>query len=287
METPEEAMVSNNSANNNNTECTHAAVKGKRTKRQRLHLPPAPAVAAAAAVPTSSASSAEISGTTTEEEEDMANCLILLAQGRSLDSGPRPESPREEGVGPANANGRTEKLTSRRFAEATTTTNGKAGFYVYECKTCNKCFPSFQALGGHRASHKKPKLAIPMTGTEEKKAVIDEDSLQISMNTFSKSITAATNTNKPRVHECSICGSEFSSGQALGGHMRRHRPVSIPETSETSKKERNVLSLDLNLPAPSDDDREELPKSPSAIAFPFESKQPLLFSASALVDCHY
>ncbi|XP_010935821.1 zinc finger protein ZAT5 [Elaeis guineensis] len=283
MEIPEEAIISNN-----NTECTHAVVKGKRTKRQKLHLPPVPAAAAAA--PTSSNSSDEFSGTTTEEEEDMANCLILLAQGRALDTTPKPGSPTEEGTaGPANSNGATEKFTSRRFAEATTTTNGKAGFYVYECKTCSKCFPSFQALGGHRASHKKPKLGIPMTGTEEKKAVIDEDSIQISMNSISKSIMAASNTNsnsKPKVHECSICGSEFSSGQALGGHMRRHRPLSIPENSE-AKKERSVLCLDLNLPAPSDDDRGEFPKSPSAVAFPFESKQPLVFSASALVDCHY
>ncbi|XP_010940535.1 zinc finger protein ZAT5 [Elaeis guineensis] len=291
MVTPEEAMVSDNSTNSN-SDCTHAVVKGKRTKRQRLHLAPAPAVATA---PTSSTSSAEISGTTTEEEEDMANCLILLAQGRSLDTVPKPESPREEGAGPASTNGVADKFTSRsRLAEATTTTDGKAGFYVYECKTCNKCFPSFQALGGHRASHKKPKLAIPMTGNEAKKAVIDEDSLQVSMNSLiSKSIMATTNTNsssisnnKPRIHECSICGSEFSSGQALGGHMRRHRQVSIQEPSE-AKKQRNVLSLDLNLPAPSDDDREEVPKSPSAMALAFESKQPLVISASALVDCHY
>eukprot|EP01018_Ginkgo_biloba_P035813 Gb_01024 [translate_table: standard] len=27
----------------------------------------------------------------------------------------------------------------------------------YECKTCNKVFHSFQALGGHRASHNKIK----------------------------------------------------------------------------------------------------------------------------------
>ncbi|KAF3795048.1 Zinc finger protein [Nymphaea thermarum] len=27
----------------------------------------------------------------------------------------------------------------------------------YECKTCGRCFRSFQALGGHRRSHKKAK----------------------------------------------------------------------------------------------------------------------------------
>jgi hypothetical protein len=28
-------------------------------------------------------------------------------------------------------------------------------FNVYECKTCNKVFSKFQALGGHTTSHKK------------------------------------------------------------------------------------------------------------------------------------
>lgn len=274
MEAPEEAMGSNSTTSNGiGGECTHATtaaaaaaatvVKGKRTKRQRIH-PPALAVT----TDSSSASSADASGSITEEEEDMANCLILLAQGRAFDAGPKPETPAED------------KLTSRRFTEAATTTSGKAGFYVYECKTCNKCFPSFQALGGHRASHKKPKLA------EEKKAtVVEEDMLQISMNSFPKAIVCGS--IKPRVHECSICGTEFNSGQALGGHMRRHRPLVIPEAPE-AKKERTILSLDLNLPAPSDDDRADLPR-PSSPAFSFASKRPLIFSASAsaLVDCHY
>ncbi|KAG5072544.1 hypothetical protein JHK86_007755 [Glycine max] len=62
---------------------------------------------------------------------------------------------------------------------------------AFECKTCNRKFSSFQALGGHRASHKRPKL---------------EDS----------------SVGKPKIHECSICGLGFSLGQALGGHMRKH-----------------------------------------------------------------
>uniref|UniRef100_A0ACD5XNS3 Uncharacterized protein n=1 Tax=Avena sativa TaxID=4498 RepID=A0ACD5XNS3_AVESA len=68
---------------------------------------------------------------------------------------------------------------------------------VFECKTCNRQFPSFQALGGHRASHKKPRLA---DGAEPP---------------------------KPKVHGCSICGLQFAVGQALGGHMRRHRAVAV------------------------------------------------------------
>ncbi|KAJ0966651.1 hypothetical protein J5N97_023568 [Dioscorea zingiberensis] len=258
METMEEARGSSMSSNSNNNEALLPIVKGKRTKRHR-GTPPATAA--------SSTSSSGLSGATTEEEEDMANCLILLARG-----GITPKAPEDSGVV------KQEKFTSRKLAEtATTTTDGKAGFYVYECKTCNKCFPSFQALGGHRASHKKPKLAAPaITADEKKPPANDEDNsnnnLQISMNSFYKPVVA---TSRPRVHECSICGSEFSSGQALGGHMRRHRPLDVPEQPEIKRERTGLLSLDLNLPAPSED-------SPSSIN-PF----PLAFSVSALVDCHY
>ncbi|KAF0906826.1 hypothetical protein E2562_013224 [Oryza meyeriana var. granulata] len=70
---------------------------------------------------------------------------------------------------------------------------------MFECKTCNRQFPSFQALNGHRASHKKPRL-------------VDGDA-------------AIELAPKPKVHGCSICGLELAVGQALGGHMRRHRAV--------------------------------------------------------------
>ncbi|XP_022730187.1 zinc finger protein ZAT12-like [Durio zibethinus] len=70
---------------------------------------------------------------------------------------------------------------------------------VFACKTCNKRFSSFQALGGHRASHKKPRL----TGGDLPEI--------------------PDSPKKPKTHECSICGQEFAIGQALGGHMRRHR----------------------------------------------------------------
>ncbi|KAF8666844.1 hypothetical protein HU200_053363 [Digitaria exilis] len=68
---------------------------------------------------------------------------------------------------------------------------------MFVCKTCNRAFPSFQALGGHRASHKKPRL--------------DGD--------------GDPSLAKPKLHGCSICGLEFAIGQALGGHMRRHRAM--------------------------------------------------------------
>ncbi|KAG5553064.1 hypothetical protein RHGRI_011054 [Rhododendron griersonianum] len=37
---------------------------------------------------------------------------------------------------------------------------GTAPGCVFACKMCNREFPSFQALGGHQASHKKPRLTV-------------------------------------------------------------------------------------------------------------------------------
>ncbi|KAH7542114.1 zinc finger protein ZAT5 [Ziziphus jujuba] len=340
MELAPEEFVGSNSNNNNDESQSHLIVKGKRTKRRhRSPSSPSPPTLLAA---TSSSSSATAGGDeylslsspttssggggcggggeiyeSTEEEEDMANCLILLAQGD-------------------HAFKQIEKLSPTITTTTTTTAAntsvsgvGKAGFFVYECKTCNRTFPSFQALGGHRASHKKPRAAM----VEDKKAsppistnIMDieyEDVLVFNKVNSTSNITTAPPTshnnsmplqqianvkafiqsNKAaKIHECSVCGSEFTSGQALGGHMRRHRAASSAQsleivtntststsTTRTSNnssmdemKQRNILALDLNLPAPEDDHHRESNK------FQFvPTQQALVFSSPALVDCHY
>ncbi|XP_062220805.1 zinc finger protein ZAT5-like [Phragmites australis] len=305
-----------------------AVVKRKRTKRPR-HQPLA-----------SSASSSE---STTTEEEDMAHCLILLAQGgagaphAAVDSkpspSPAPQLPAQQQAQPLHPAAappvvvKSERYTSRKYTEAATTADGvRAGFYVYECKTCNKCFPTFQALGGHRASHKKPRLAnadeeiantnaIIITTTIKQKPPMATASPpppppppQVEIAVFPDVTTAlclnnvAASSSKLRVHECSICGAEFASGQALGGHMRRHRPLNAPERAVTAittdtKKEGSAsinLELDLNLPAPSDEEAVSLPppSPPPAVVlglgqFSDGKKAGLMLTASALVDCHY
>ncbi|KAE8669873.1 Cupredoxin superfamily protein [Hibiscus syriacus] len=224
-----------------------------------------------------SSSSSEYQDIATEEEEDMANCLILLARGRSRETEKLRVEDRPD-----------DKFTSRKLLETGLNGTGKAEYIVYECKTCNRTFPSFQALGGHRASHTKPKAGVPM---------VDDKKTRLFKSAYEE---LGGPNNKVKVHECSICGAEFTSGQALGGHMRRHRgsigssnvniitpnkPLSLTMESEKPKKPRNVLSLglDLNLPAPEDDDRES--------EFAFGSKQQqqsaLVFSAPTLVDCFY
>ncbi|KAI3450632.1 hypothetical protein Pfo_007297 [Paulownia fortunei] len=230
--------------------------------------------------------------TSTEEDEDMANCLILLARG-----GFSPQT--EEEIKRAE-----NKLSSRKFTEMATATNGKVGIYVYECKTCSRTFPSFQALGGHRASHKKPKPTADVDQKKSQPAAPPPDDQEEEEGKFSKTntITPPPSTqlpnksfhveNKPKIHECSICGSEFASGQALGGHMRRHRPATNSTTTRSTndssshdigEKTRTMLALDLNLPAPPEDDRRDT----KFHQFPSNQQPHLVFSAAPLVDCHY
>ncbi|KAL2323913.1 hypothetical protein Fmac_022971 [Flemingia macrophylla] len=100
---------------------------------------------------------------------------------------------------------------------------------VFECKTCSRKFQSFQALGGHRASHKK--LRLMAEGD-------NQDQVQINGS-----------TPKPKTHECSICGLEFTIGQALGGHMRRHRASNgnMQTALHSISPNKRVLFPDLNL----------------------------------------
>ncbi|CAL4967896.1 unnamed protein product [Urochloa decumbens] len=133
---------------------------------------------------------------------------------------------------------------------------------MFECKACKKVFTSHQALGGHRASHKKvkgcfaaklesnnnnrndpppqPQPAVAASATEN--VIVNAIPAAIDANTVNSAGTAvavvaaaadeapaapsfaaaAPFKKKGKVHECSICHRVFMSGQALGGHKRCH-----------------------------------------------------------------
>lgn len=300
-------------------------MKGKRTKRSRTASPLALTmstsgddsclIATSSSTTTlnfeSNSSPTPTTPTVTEEEEDMANCLILLAQGAS----------------------KIQKLTHPQLQESPaliltaskTPVAAASGAYAYECKTCNRCFPSFQALGGHRASHRKPKLSAAdapapalsladdhrphqdyfpsVVSSKINKAEDLGLSLQIACNS---SNTLSASNNNPhnesnnvklnKVHACAICGSEFSSGQALGGHMRRHRPIATSSGGSPAAKSasppapaRNLLCLDLNLPADEQEDHQQQQQQQPAESakFIFASSEKTLVFANSLVDCRY
>ncbi|KAI3688800.1 hypothetical protein L2E82_46635 [Cichorium intybus] len=142
----------------------------------------------------------------------------------------------------------------------------------FECVTCNKSFHSYQALGGHKASHGKLKgdfdSKIKNENRIESKPMLDYDqtingydpktsndhqelsSFNIGVGCLKKKKVALV------AHECPICLKMFTSGQALGGHKRSHL---VPE-AKVIKEDTNVIKkpdeplcetrgfLDLNMP---------------------------------------
>lgn len=82
----------------------------------------------------------------------------------------------------------------------------------FVCKTCSRAFATFQALGGHRTSHLRGRNGL---------------ALGLAASSPAKPAAATAKVEKtpaaPTSHECHVCGQAFEMGQALGGHMRRHR----------------------------------------------------------------
>ncbi|GJU39487.1 zinc finger protein ZAT1-like protein [Tanacetum coccineum] len=164
---------------------------------------------------------------------------------------------------------------------------------MFECKACKKVFTSHQALGGHRASHKKVKGCFAARNDQFDDNIADDDVIthdeyfpspkQIYSYQYNKGTSSAgpvpaplvgAARRKSKVHKCSICNRIFASGQALGGHKRCHWLTSnMTDTSSLARfnfhehieqLHRRALALpsetlnkskalDLNIPAPQHD----------------------------------
>ncbi|KAG0550657.1 hypothetical protein BDA96_01G357300 [Sorghum bicolor] len=148
----------------------------------------------------------------------------------------------------------------------------------YECPGCGRAFQSYQALGGHRASHKRINSNCSIA-----KAVVDhqpEQSVETNTSSFSTAspdpnyggadiaptavVALKAKPHKPIKFECPICFRVFGSGQALGGHKRSHsiagelyERAHAVEDDGIGDDEQPLVSdgfLDLNLPAPGVED---------------------------------
>eukprot|EP00268_Persea_americana_P013881 TRINITY_DN1614_c0_g1_i1.p1 TRINITY_DN1614_c0_g1~~TRINITY_DN1614_c0_g1_i1.p1 ORF type:complete len:244 (+),score=22.08 TRINITY_DN1614_c0_g1_i1:111-734(+) len=157
------------------------------------------------------------------EEEYLALCLIMLARG-----------------GTSGAASFASPIRHHEAPPPPTTKN------AHRCSVCDKAFPSYQALGGHKASHRK---LLPYA----------EDSAP-------KAPSAAVISG--RSHQCSICLKSFPSGQALGGHKRCHYDGG---SSAGTGSEIRGGGFDLNLPALP----ESWPESGSRLEDEVESPHPL------------
>ncbi|KAJ0232155.1 hypothetical protein HA466_0292530 [Hirschfeldia incana] len=211
-------------------------LKRKRSKRQRSRSR-SPSPSSSSSPPRSLRPKSESHEDLTEEEY-LALCLLKLAKDKHS---PPPPQPQE-----------STKIS-------------------YKCSVCGKAFPSYQALGGHKASHRiKPPANDSTSPSIEKHP--------------------ATVPPSGKIHECSICRKVFPTGQALGGHKRCHYEGTLgggsksisqsgSVSSTVSEERSNRVLIDLNLPAlpelslgrdPVVDDEE--------ILSPLTGKKPLLLT---------
>lgn len=190
-------------------------------------------------IPTKADSSSSISDVTTE---DVAFCLMMLSRDHWRKNEKKVEEPDiDEYVEEDEEDDESDEKKSCK-----TGVRGK-----YKCETCNKVFRSYQALGGHRASHKKIKMS---TLTRELESEREKVEIQTPLK------------QEKKIHKCPYCSRVFSSGQALGGHKRSHLTNGVvitapsqPSTTTTTTSDRSSNKLgerliDLNLPAPMEDD---------------------------------
>ncbi|KAK9095568.1 hypothetical protein Scep_027037 [Stephania cephalantha] len=98
---------------------------------------------------------------------------------------------------------------------------------AYKCSICNKSFPTHQALGGHKSSHynkliKTTTTTTTTTNTIAAAGIMGDDHGKELALLADHDIKAAKSTGELSLHQCEICQKTFPTGQALGGHKRRH-----------------------------------------------------------------
>ncbi|KAG8377533.1 hypothetical protein BUALT_Bualt08G0043100 [Buddleja alternifolia] len=186
--------------------------KGKRSKRPRSVEPP------------------QSHHHEPSEDEYLALCLIMLARGGASSNTSAPHH---------HHNNSLQKQTRPPPPPPVMTSSAKL---MYKCSVCSKAFGSYQALGGHKASHRK---LISGGGDDHS-------------TTSSSAVTTSATASSGKTHECSICHKCFPTGQALGGHKRCHYEGGAPSnnggssavtSSEGVGSTVTHRDFDLNMPA--------------------------------------
>lgn len=176
----------------------------------------------------------EDSSSVTEEDHEVAACLLMLANGPG---GAAPDHQSPSVTTACTVNQATPEYSdSGRDTVVDPTPSAGLNCGQFECSSCKKVFGSHQALGGHRASHKNVKGCYAITKNDGEEEGCCSGEMMIKDN---------NNSNNNNGHKCSICLRVFSSGQALGGHMRCHW--------EKVEEPSGVCGFDLNLAAPLQD----------------------------------
>lgn len=167
------------------------------------------------------------------EEEYLALCLVMLARGTTSTAA-------LTNYNTTTTTTATQRQKSPAPATAATTSSSDQKL-IFKCSVCDKAFSSYQALGGHKASHRKGSGGG------------DEHYASTTTNTNTATMTTGAPNATGRTHECSICHKSFPTGQALGGHKRCHYEGGEKSgvTSSGSNNTHSQVShrdFDLNLP---------------------------------------
>lgn len=234
--------------------------KGKRSKRPRHHRPNSEEAAAAPATTAASEN---------EEVEYMANCLVMLAAaGEPWESRNRQLDQQSATSGSVDVKTPIALKTHKRKVpsgnpqsqlHAVKPTSKKMGL-TFQCRSCKKIFDSFHALGGHRASHNKVKGCF----AREEDESLEAEEIITTDEDLSKDMHKTPPSKDQLTDSCSNEGIEeahggLKPGQALSGHMRIASSETTSDISST-KQQQHPRWLDLNLPAPlDDDDNDEFP----------------------------
>ena len=86
----------------------------------------------------------------------------------------------------------------------------------FRCPLCGKAFASYQALGGHKASHRKTPVAAGGGAAYGAAAPL------FHQKEATAEASSASGSGGAGRHVCTVCRRGFETGQALGGHKRFH-----------------------------------------------------------------